>query len=131
MRRAELVAGRGAQAIQVVLERLAEARLVTLADDSVEVAHEALIGSVLTGGKFRRVACFGQMSCPEVAQWPSGLQEGDGGPRLDRSGSADSLPAGKAGKDRCECESPRRKGGGVAHISLKTELFAPGVGPEV
>ena len=47
VRRAELVAGRGAQAIQVVLERLAEARPVTLADDSVEVAHEALIGSVL------------------------------------------------------------------------------------
>ena len=64
VRRAELVAGRGAQAIQVVLERLAEARLVTLADDSVEVAHEALIGSVLTGGKSRRVCCFGQMSCP-------------------------------------------------------------------
>jgi len=48
----------------VVLERLAEARLVTFADDSVEVAHEALIGSVLTGGKSRRVGCFGQMSCP-------------------------------------------------------------------
>ena len=48
----------------MVLERLAEARLVTLADDSVEVAHEALIGSVLTGGKSRRVGCFGQMSCP-------------------------------------------------------------------
>jgi hypothetical protein len=64
VRRAELVAGRGAQAIQVVLERLAEARLVTLAGDTVEVAHEALIGSVLTGGKSRRVGCFGQMSCP-------------------------------------------------------------------
>ena len=73
VRRAELVAGRGAQAIQVVLERLAEARLVTLADNSVEVAHEALIGSVLTGGKSRRVGCFGQMSCPgrSVAFWPS------------------------------------------------------------
>jgi len=64
VRRAELVAGRGAQAIQVVLGPLAEARPVTLADDSVEVAHEALIGSVLTGGKSRRVGCFGQMSCP-------------------------------------------------------------------
>src|SRR2546427_102651 len=71
-----VVAGRGAQAIQVVLERLAEARLVTLADDSVEVAHEALIGSVPTGEKSRRVGCFGLMSCPGVAQWPSGLARG-------------------------------------------------------
>jgi hypothetical protein len=60
----------------VVLERLAEARLVTLADDSVEVAHEALIGSVLTGGKSRRVGCFGQMLCPGSLSGPSGLARG-------------------------------------------------------
>jgi hypothetical protein len=100
VRRAELVAGRGVQAIQVVLERLAEARLVTLADDSVEVAHEALIGSVLAGGKSRRVGCFGRCRVSGLLAW----QGGDGGHRLDRSGSADSLPAGN---DRGDCESPR------------------------
>jgi WD40 repeat protein/energy-coupling factor transporter ATP-binding protein EcfA2 len=43
VRRAELLGGREAQVVQVVLERLAEARLVTLGEDSVDVAHEALI----------------------------------------------------------------------------------------
>src|SRR5205823_328428 len=43
VRRAELVAGREPQAIRVLLERLADARLVSLGEDTVEVAHEALI----------------------------------------------------------------------------------------
>ncbi|HEX4865623.1 MAG TPA: hypothetical protein VFV02_16255, partial [Acidimicrobiales bacterium] len=43
VRRAELVAGRELGAIRVLLERLADARLVSLGEDSVEVAHEALI----------------------------------------------------------------------------------------
>jgi conflict system STAND superfamily ATPase len=41
--RAELLAGRDAQAVKVVLDRLVEARLVTLDENSVQVAHEALI----------------------------------------------------------------------------------------
>ena len=43
VRLAELVAGRDAKAIQAVLDWLAAARLLTLGDDTVEVAHEALI----------------------------------------------------------------------------------------
>jgi hypothetical protein len=43
VRRDELLAGRDAQAVQLVLERLAEARLLTLGEDTVEVAHEALV----------------------------------------------------------------------------------------
>ncbi|MEA2587949.1 MAG: hypothetical protein QOH66_876, partial [Actinomycetota bacterium] len=43
IRRAELAALGDGQAVQVVLDRLAEARLVTVGEDSVEVAHEALI----------------------------------------------------------------------------------------
>jgi WD40 repeat protein/energy-coupling factor transporter ATP-binding protein EcfA2 len=41
--RAELLAGRNAQAVQVVLDLLVQARLISLDEDSVEVAHEALI----------------------------------------------------------------------------------------
>ena len=76
VRRAELVAGRGAQAIQAVLERLAEARPVTLADDSVEVAHEALIGSVLYWRKVPTSWLLRSDVVPGVAQWPSGLARG-------------------------------------------------------
>jgi WD40 repeat protein len=39
----ELAAGRDVQALRVVLDRLAAARLLSLGDDGVEVAHEALI----------------------------------------------------------------------------------------
>ncbi|MGH8898235.1 MAG: hypothetical protein ACRDZ4_14740 [Egibacteraceae bacterium] len=42
-RRTELLAGRNAQVVDAVLGRLVEARLVTLDEDSAEVAHEALI----------------------------------------------------------------------------------------
>ncbi|MGH8885864.1 MAG: NACHT and WD repeat domain-containing protein, partial [Egibacteraceae bacterium] len=41
--RAELLDGRDTETVELVLNRLAEARLVTLDEDSVEVAHEALI----------------------------------------------------------------------------------------
>ena len=41
--RAELLDGRDAEVVEVVLGRLAEARLVILDEDSVQVAHEALI----------------------------------------------------------------------------------------
>ncbi|MGH8906797.1 MAG: WD40 repeat domain-containing protein [Egibacteraceae bacterium] len=40
---AELVTGRDPEAAQFVLDRLTEARLITLDENSVEVAHEALI----------------------------------------------------------------------------------------
>jgi WD40 repeat protein len=43
VRRPELSAGQDAEAVALVLDRLAEARLVTLGEDSIEVAHEALI----------------------------------------------------------------------------------------
>jgi WD40 repeat protein len=39
----ELFAGRDPEAVQLVLDRLTEARLITLDEDSVQVAHEALI----------------------------------------------------------------------------------------
>jgi len=42
-RRAEVLDGRDAIAVEGVLDRLAEARLVILDEDSVQVAHEALI----------------------------------------------------------------------------------------
>ncbi|MGQ0778016.1 MAG: WD40 repeat domain-containing protein [Pseudonocardiales bacterium] len=41
--RAELVSGGDTQPVEFVLDRLAQARLVTLDEDTVEVAHEALI----------------------------------------------------------------------------------------
>ena len=41
--RAELLTGADAEVVAPLLDRLAEARLVTLGEDSVEVAHEALI----------------------------------------------------------------------------------------
>ena len=43
VRRAELLNGRDDQAVELVLDRLAKARLVTLTEDSVEVAHEVLL----------------------------------------------------------------------------------------
>ncbi|MGH8908290.1 MAG: hypothetical protein ACRD0K_17725 [Egibacteraceae bacterium] len=42
-RRAELLDGRDPGAVEVALDRLAQARLVTLDEDSAQVAHEALI----------------------------------------------------------------------------------------
>jgi hypothetical protein len=42
-RRAELVGDQDASAVELVLARLTEARLITLGMDSVEIAHEALI----------------------------------------------------------------------------------------
>ncbi len=41
--RAELLSGRDAGGVELALDRLARARLVTLDKDSVEIAHEALI----------------------------------------------------------------------------------------
>ncbi|MGH8900993.1 MAG: hypothetical protein ACRDYA_04740 [Egibacteraceae bacterium] len=43
VRRDELLADQDAEGVGVLLDRLAKARLVTLGEDSVEVAHEALI----------------------------------------------------------------------------------------
>ncbi|MGH8887788.1 MAG: AAA family ATPase, partial [Egibacteraceae bacterium] len=43
VRRAELLADQDAEGVDLLLDRLAAARLVTLSQDTVEVAHEALI----------------------------------------------------------------------------------------
>jgi WD40 repeat protein/energy-coupling factor transporter ATP-binding protein EcfA2 len=64
VRRAELLIGPDVEVMARLLERLAEARLVTLGEDSVEVAHEALI-----------------REWPRLRQW---LQEDREGLRLHR-----------------------------------------------
>ncbi|MGH8906520.1 MAG: cytochrome D1 domain-containing protein [Egibacteraceae bacterium] len=43
VRRSELLADRDAEGVDRLVDRLAEARLLTLGEDSVEIAHEALI----------------------------------------------------------------------------------------